>query len=301
MSNSQTKTCRVLPTIWLEGFLKQITSLGLSVTRRSAGLPSAILSVVTSPSNEVEKARLFQLVLDTCFQVISINVEEHLDNTDLAQVHAMNVIRALVADSKLSPFARPHLAACFEICIQQFGSPIFPIRNCAAMLFSTLLGKSFGQKKTKSEGEQVNLVFGYEFFCKFPKLYDTMVKGLAKCILSLEKEQIHPLLYPILTILSRMKPVADETIDSHFSLRVFESMVIKCSSAIQWKVREISARTLGVLIENRRALGVITTIIDSLGSSSSSNHAHGSVLQIKSIVDLHLQVCVTEQGTFISN
>lgn len=91
---------------WLDLFLDQITSLQVSVTRRSAGLPSAILAVITSSKSEKERSLMLDQVIKRCFEIIEQEEFEHSDaqqqedlvesqrtGLDLPQVHALNIIR----------------------------------------------------------------------------------------------------------------------------------------------------------------------------------------------------------------
>jgi hypothetical protein len=286
---------------WLELFLSQISNLQVSVTRRSAGLPSAILAVIVSPKNDVDRAKLFKRVVDVCYEIVDQPTEDRLQQLDLPQVHAMNVLRILMSDSELVFLAREHMGTCFEICLQQFSSTVFPIRNCAGMLFSTLVNKAFGTKKTKSEGEQVNLVLGREFFLRFPNLYHVLRRELATAVRILDDNQVHPLLYPILSILSRLKPFGSETEESFYSLRPFEALVLQCAKAIQWKVREISAHTIGVLVDPTRAYDVIHKIAQSIHSMSHACFVHGCLLQIESILECHVSACVAAIPEFIES
>jgi hypothetical protein len=205
-----------------------------------------------------------------------------------------------MSDSDLVLFAREHLGTCFEICIKQFSSHKFPIRNCAAMLFSTLINKAFGTKKTSSEGEKTNLVFGRDFFLKFPRLYSLFLEQLKTAVCVINQNQVHPILYPLLSVFSRLKPFGNETENTLYSLRPFETLVLKCAKAVQWKAREISARTVGSLVNSTRVLHVIEEIASRNSKNSTNCFLHGSLLQIEALLYHHFDDCIEEESSFVS-
>jgi hypothetical protein len=50
------------------------------------------------------------------------------------------------------------------------------------MLFSTLLQRTLGTKKTRDEHSNVNNLTGQEFFTRFPKLHPYLLKELEKAV-----------------------------------------------------------------------------------------------------------------------
>ncbi|KAJ2993425.1 hypothetical protein HDV02_002432 [Globomyces sp. JEL0801] len=198
LSNLNGKESQNLPFEWLKSFLNQISTSEVSVTRRSAGLPPAILAIITSPSDNALKSQRLRYTLDHIFDIITAEVVTR-ENTDLAQVHAMNVLRILVTDSELSFIIRDHLEKSFEIS----------------------------------------------------------------------------------------KPIADDTLDSVHSLIPFENLVIKCCKAVQWKVREISSRSLASLIDSSRLFEVLGKLMVELKTVTSANHIHGIALQIFTLLEFH--------------
>jgi hypothetical protein len=91
--NSPDKTFHQLTWNWLQDYVSKINSIKVSVTRRSAGLPAGILSIIVCPDDELCKSQYLDFVLKTVFQTMQSNVEVRNEQTDLAQVHAMNVLR----------------------------------------------------------------------------------------------------------------------------------------------------------------------------------------------------------------
>lgn len=56
------------------------------------------------------------------------------------------------------------------------------IRNCSVMLFSTLLQRTLGVKKTRDEHSTLNLLTATEFFTRFPQLRPYLVEQLTEAV-----------------------------------------------------------------------------------------------------------------------
>jgi hypothetical protein len=56
------------------------------------------------------------------------------------------------------------------------------IRNCSVMLFSTLLQRTLGVKKTKDEHSVINLLTATEFFTRYPQLKPYLIEQLREAV-----------------------------------------------------------------------------------------------------------------------
>ena len=84
---------RMIPRRWLDDFLGQIQDLEISVTRRSAGLPMAILSVINSPPSAHEKSNYLRFAVEQLLEMFDSDLNIRKEQMDLAEVHALNVLR----------------------------------------------------------------------------------------------------------------------------------------------------------------------------------------------------------------
>ncbi|KAH9276638.1 hypothetical protein BSLG_008435 [Batrachochytrium salamandrivorans] len=272
-----------LPRKWLEEFMDQVTSVQVSITRRSAGLPFAVLALLSPPGPSQDFFLLYTIprLCEIASQPIG---PDHSQQIDHAQVHAFNILRTVFHDSELSHKVRQHLGACFILCIQQFSSPLFPIRNCAAMLFSSLLGKCFGVQKSKDDSDIINSTSSREFFAKFPQVYPVLLKQFEVAVVELEKGIVHPLLYPILTVLARLKstPGSIEK-GALFSLVPFGTLVRRCAGAKLWTIRELAARVTESLLPKSDALLLISEDAKSL-KNCNVNYTHGLLLRARALL-----------------
>ncbi|CAJ0827020.1 9312_t:CDS:10 [Entrophospora sp. SA101] len=250
-----------LPKIWLEENINAIKTNSISITRRSAGLPYYILAIVYSESSSSNRRMLLPWVMKTLFEI--------------------GFKEILFMDSKLGTEVLSYVSNGFELSIEGFSSKSWAIRNCSVMLFSTLLQRTFGNKKVKDENHSVNNLTSKEFFTRFPKLHSFLLNQLETFVNQLlvkkDKEnvdkdlkhqsKVHTGLYPILTLLSRLHPSLMESTNS---------------------VREIAAKALVPLITTN---DLISKCIELLNGCElfNQNELHGRLIQIKYLLKGHLE------------
>ncbi|RUS30332.1 hypothetical protein BC938DRAFT_479538 [Jimgerdemannia flammicorona] len=291
-----------LPSIWLQDHIANITSSNISVTRRSAGLPLCILAIVSG-----EPAYRKPLLTATMKRLVKIASEGPADNADqaldLPQVHALNILRTIFMDAKLGTDILPYLSDGLSLAIDGFSSPSWAVRNCSVMLFSTLLQRTFGTKKTKDEHNSMNNLTSREFFTRFPHLLRYLLRELEIAVKQLLMDQqvprVHPGLYPILTLLSRLHPALMDESDTELTMTSFVPLVMSCASSSIFKVwttpygffllktREMTARALVPLIASTNLVPTVIRVLDSC-SLTSQNELHGRLLQVQFLLRGHL-------------
>ncbi|KAJ1916512.1 hypothetical protein IWQ60_008078 [Tieghemiomyces parasiticus] len=151
-----------LPARWLDDALGSVTAYSVSVTRRSAGLPLAILAIVSG-----EPAANRRLLGRAAERLVTVAAGEtdgtHAvvtrpgTDTDLPQVHALNVLRKLFTDAAVAAAMLPYVERGFELAVMGFTSPSWAVRNCSVMLFSALVTKTFGTKSARVLGDAATL------------------------------------------------------------------------------------------------------------------------------------------------
>ncbi|KAI9324872.1 putative death-receptor fusion protein-domain-containing protein [Zopfochytrium polystomum] len=266
---------------WLNGFVEQVSSFRTSVTRRSGGLPLGIVGILRCPF--ATRRATIKRVMATLMAVAQEEVSPSA-NVDIPQVHAFNVIRQLVLDADSACVMHEYIADAFILSVKGFGSPVFPIRNCATMLFAALTSRSLGVKKSRDEHDAVNSVTGREFFARYPELYHFLVQELDHALKSVNEtieSGASPAFYPILTILSRLKPYSLESQRSLLTLNVFRPIVSQCRSAAIYQVREIAAKAFVSLLSVEDLATEVSGLIASLSPAMSQNELHGTLLQVQ--------------------
>ncbi|KAJ1969680.1 hypothetical protein IWQ62_000471 [Dispira parvispora] len=161
LASGHTRVSQV-PARWLDECLTAIVTRTVSVTRRSAGLPLCIVSIVGAEPSQTHQLLestvewLFDLALRPVGQLPTVDdspADSMDEQSDLPQVHAFNILRKLFADTTLNLAMLPYVQRGFELAVFQFTSEAWAIRNCAVMLFSSLLNKTFGMKSVRTLGD----------------------------------------------------------------------------------------------------------------------------------------------------
>ncbi|KAI8366706.1 putative death-receptor fusion protein-domain-containing protein [Radiomyces spectabilis] len=279
-----------LPSKWLDENLASLTSSNISITRRSAGLPLCILAIISSEksSRKMLLERTMKHLLELASAEPPVDADQRID---LPQVHAYNILRTIFMDSKLGTSVLEYASDGFSLAINGFSSSSWAIRNCSVMLFSTLLQRTFGTKKTRDEHSTVNKLTGREFFTRFPKLYPYLLKELTAAVEQLLQNSmaasIHPGLYPILTLLSRMHPSVMDGFDKAMPMSNFIPLVMSCAASSIYKTREMAARALVPLIPFTKLVPTISELL-TLDKDQSQNEIHGHLLQVQFLLRGHL-------------
>ncbi|KAF7721980.1 hypothetical protein EC973_003893 [Apophysomyces ossiformis] len=287
---SSVSTIRQLPSNWLEENLTSLTSSNISITRRSAGLPLCILAIVSSePSSKKE---LLDRAMKQLFRLSSTEPAPDSDQKiDLPQVHAYNILRTIFMDSKLGNSVLEYASEGFSLAITGFSSSSWAIRNCSVMLFSTLLQRTFGTKKTRDEHSNVNKLTGREFFTRYPHLHPYLLKELDAAVKQLLTNtmatSVHPGLYPILTLLSRLHPSVMDGADKVTAMSPFVPLVSKCAAGCIFKTREMAARALVPLVSSTNLVQTTVQLL-TLDEQLSQNEIHGRLLQVQFLLRGHL-------------
>ncbi|CAK5076843.1 unnamed protein product [Meloidogyne enterolobii] len=131
------------PRQWLKQILDALTgkdaSQKLCVTRRSAGLPHLIASLLeNAPINELnDEHGLFH---QTMRQLLACSERQ---NSEL-EIHCINVLRLLFMHSKFAELVLPHIECAFRLTINGSSSEIWQVRNAHTQLFAALIKRIFG-------------------------------------------------------------------------------------------------------------------------------------------------------------
>ncbi|KAF6028859.1 hypothetical protein EB796_012844 [Bugula neritina] len=169
---------------------------GCSVTRRSGGFPLIIQNVLAShPSNKQAISTVVDELLHLTHDIASAQKD---DTTDMSQVHAFNILKALVTDARLLYTMRSYLARVTIKSIQAFSSPVWALRNAATQLFAACSLRMLGQR---GEAEHRSAGTGSaEFFSQYPLLYTYLKEELRGSNSCRRPAQ----LYPLLSLVSRL-------------------------------------------------------------------------------------------------
>ncbi|KAF9103900.1 hypothetical protein BGX27_010317 [Mortierella sp. AM989] len=294
--NSEDPALAALPRVWLEEILDSILSDNISVTRRSAGLPLCILAIVNAELSDNRRTLLpmvMRRVMAIAVKPVSPDANQQVD---LPQIHAMNVLRRLFMDAKLSTSVLPYVGQGLELSIRAFSSLSWAVRNCGVMLFSTLLHRVFGAKRVRDEHLAINGITSRELFARLEGLCGFLQGQLEAAVgqlLSAESsvDRVHPGLYPVLTLLSRLQPSlhADPADAIDGGMSAFATLVRRCAASAIWKTREMAARALIPLVASRDLIDLVLDILKGcLKPRITQNETHGLLVQVQFLLRGHL-------------
>ncbi|KAG0088140.1 hypothetical protein BGZ92_006556 [Podila epicladia] len=294
--NSEDPALAPLPRVWLEENLDAILSDAISVTRRSAGLPLCILAIVNAELSDNRRTLLpmvMRRVMAIAVKPVSVDANQQVD---LPQIHAMNVLRRLFMDAKLSTSVLPYVGQGLELSIRAFMSPSWAVRNCGVMLFSTLLHRVFGAKRVRDEHLAINGITSRELFARLEGLCGFLQSQLEVAVGQLlgaesSQDRVHPGLYPVLTLLSRLQPSlhADPADAVDGGMAAFVTLVRRCAASAIWKTREMAARALIPLVASRDLMDLIVDILQGcMKYPVTQNEIHGLLVQVQFLLRGHL-------------
>ncbi|KAJ1823702.1 hypothetical protein GGH91_000573 [Coemansia sp. RSA 2671] len=224
---------------WLDQCLDTAVICQVSVTRRSAGWPLCLLSILTCDKLATEALlpravdRLLALASDLQIKTDSrATVSE--GTTDLPQVHAINMLRVLLDDHALAADIVPYIEHAYVLSLTGLRSSRWAIRNVCSLLYASLTRRVFGNNQSK-EISKYDGITGRELFTRFPGLHPFLTNQLEDAVdqmadaeslmadnhsenvdplsmaLRSGAEFIHPALYPCLILLSRLQPSPQES------------------------------------------------------------------------------------------
>ncbi|KAJ3019217.1 hypothetical protein HKX48_002293 [Thoreauomyces humboldtii] len=299
-----------LPPSWLQGFLAQAAGADVSITRRSAGLPLGVCAVVSAGVHLLPEAARTLLAIAT--KPVPSDKETSFD---LPQVHAYNILRAILQDAHLTTRARPFVGDALNLSMQGFSSLSFPVRNCAAMLFATCIAKAFGSKISRDD--RSNAATGREFFSAFPQLRTGLLETLEEAVETLHTGNVHPALYPVLTVLARLKPSALDTetggnddggdastsdvgsrSSSRDPLAAFRPALLRCAAAPIAKARDLSARAFASMVGLTELVSGVKAMLEPLADSSVTgpqNTVHGNLLIVAAVFETQTAALVVHR------
>lgn len=298
-----------LPSEWLEATLVKIAGAGiedLCYTRRSAGLPYLILAIVTNYRDLLPRAveRLFQIVdqvIESEGASCGGSLTEGGSHTALPAVHALNILRILFGESSLVKLLSSYLPRALKLIVEAFSSRFYGIRNAAMTLFSEVLSRAVGAESRtvfdsssdpfalshdmSSNGGDTSgtngSITGRELFKRHPSLLNLLKDSLERFFGENGSCSVraNPQVYPILVMISRLKPVNNELDGEQCGVEELGALVRSCAKSSSWPVRTIAARALLPLVPSKSHYQIACEILE-FPDACDSDAVHGGLLQV---------------------
>ena len=161
MQRSRQTALRSLPQEWLAaeiGALETNEDLSsLSVTRRSAGLPHIVHSIALARN---KGSRQLHPHLDKLMALAggeSCAVHAAEETQDMRQVHCLNVLKVLFAESMLNLDTQQHVSPAMVLAVRGFSSPVWSLRNASLQLFGILLQRVLGGVRLETDDRAISI------------------------------------------------------------------------------------------------------------------------------------------------
>ncbi|XP_047675030.1 thyroid adenoma-associated protein homolog isoform X1 [Tachysurus fulvidraco] len=288
LTSSDPKLREIPNHILQQGLCVLQTPRGTSVTRRAAGLPMLILGVLAAEESSTSHPLLAQTI-STLLEIAGAPLPQNWDQTlDLPQVCAVHTIQALVKGSSLGLTILQYAPEITMLSLTLLSSPCWAMRNAALQLYSSLCSRMLGQRPA---GEDVSAQYGMSspaFFKHYPALKPFLQEALERAATDLHEGRLslHPSLYPVLTLLAKLQPGAQEQTQA---LSDFLPPLLQLAASPVYGVRAMSAQALVAMIPPTECVESVLRVVEELPEKSSSpschNRMHGQLLQIKAILN----------------
>uniref|UniRef100_A0A7N6FJ83 tRNA (32-2'-O)-methyltransferase regulator THADA n=1 Tax=Anabas testudineus TaxID=64144 RepID=A0A7N6FJ83_ANATE len=315
LCRSGSKALQRLPAHWLREVLEEVKSSDpsskLCATRRSAGIPFYIQALLSSEPKS-SSCSLLKMTMRELIALAMPSAGRNTDSSSVPQVHALNILRALYRDTRLGENIIPFVSDGMQAAVLGFTSPVWAVRNSSTLLFSTLITRIFGVKKGKDEHSKKNRMTGREFFTRFPALYPFLLHQLEEAAATVESDsgqaKLHPSLFLLLLVLSRLYPSPMDGSSSPLGLAPFMPFIIRCGRSAVYRTREMAARALVPFVLVTQVPSTVQSLLQELppepGPKNQHNHIHGTLLQVCSHTRQHCSClkqnnCMVTRGAFL--
>ncbi|KAB8648459.1 hypothetical protein FH972_026117 [Carpinus fangiana] len=275
--SSTVEEARFLNSMWYTATLDLIQTQGSKITRRSAGIPAAVVGLLTAgidfgkAVNDLEKIAMRGTGAFGDGQV------------DLPQVHALNCLRAAFSATKVAAESDPYIVKVIGIAAKALSSDLWPIRNCGLMLLRGLIDRLLGSHESFDDAfaATTGSRLAYD---RYPGLLELLVSLLRPTVATddatVDRQEVSAeSLFPALDLFRRAPPPPE-------ACKNIVELVLQAADSSQWHIREVAARAFAALSPNHLKDNPNSLIGRKV---SSGNIAHAKILCVKYIVISSLQ------------
>ncbi|CAG9466485.1 unnamed protein product [Pedinophyceae sp. YPF-701] len=296
-----------VPDEWERATLAHIRRPGQGlddVTRRSAGLPYAALALVRSEPPGVPRA-----ALPRCVEAL-LGVAEDDGSGSAAgawpRIHAFNCLREIFQCASITADTAAYHSRALATSIRALAAPQWEVRNAASLSFTALAIKILGFRNNASDlasqrgpgyiyGAEVatgggrRTLTAAEFFARYPSLHGFMLGELraAAAWSGGGALSVHPSLFPVLAVLSRLRPSHASTAPAPggsavtADLRAFRETLLRCAArARHAHVRRLAAMAIAALVGRKDLRATTEEAAAALapGAPNGLNAAHAALM-----------------------
>ncbi|PRP78880.1 hypothetical protein PROFUN_01053 [Planoprotostelium fungivorum] len=286
-----------LPSLWLQNFLEMIR-VTTATTRRSAGLPFGVCAILRAEILHQKSAKV--LLPSAMEHLLRLATDRWEDDASIhdrhqRQVHAINILRHIFLDHDIASDVEQYLSPVIVMVMNGYHSPSWAVRNSCSMMFSVVVDRSIGSKKTREEhhqGERNGVTFR-EFFGRNPSLHPFLLDHLHICLPEEAKDSVQQTnVFAAVVLLSKLLPSSHENPNDPLGASPFIPIISRCSSIPDFMVRKMSAMALVPLVPSSDLPQFIDRLIKSIPEEGEGeknyNKIHGSLSQIRYLMHGHI-------------
>ncbi|KAF2714647.1 HEAT repeat protein-like protein [Pleomassaria siparia CBS 279.74] len=283
---------RPLPERWYQETLLCIHDKANSITRRSAGIPALMTSIIAAEAFPGSGTLFPRAMKDLLAEASQEAHDSNIEESRLPQVHALNCIKEIFTTSSLSAASEPYLGECLSLAAKSLNSKVWPIRNCSLVLFKALIHRLLGSDEAQDWKERDRTKtsrFSYQNYPNMAGILSELLdpNGQLKGSMTTTVQGSSPLdlhgaegVFPALQILRQAPPPeADRELIMKYVLHLVGSS--------HWHLRDMTARTLASLYHPHDDINTIATLLASLEAPTDSQH--GLLLTLKYVVTRFLR------------
>ena len=240
---------------WLEELMRRISSVDDdSWLRRSRGIAFALLAILKAqPSHRppLLLSRAMECVVEQANKAASTSAD-NLEQWRSA-VHGLNLLRSLFRDSSLHVGCLPYVTAALEASVGGFSHPVWAVRNSALISFAPIALKAI-RAQYNQQMKQHSGMTASELFALYPELQPFLLRHLARASATVDAvTQIHPTLYPLLMIFSRLRAGHNAASEQRATdVRPFAEALHSLASHPHYQARRMAARALLALTDTEK-------------------------------------------------
>ncbi|KAK7544770.1 putative death-receptor fusion protein-domain-containing protein [Phyllosticta citribraziliensis] len=281
-SRSQHQDIKALLDEWYGETLRCILDKGSMITRRSAGLPSLVTGILSA----APEGPLFNRVMGDLEAEASNEPTENanIDGSHLPQVHALNCLKDVFTNTKLSQVSEPHMGEGLSLAASKLESNVWAIRNCGLMLFRALIDRLLGSGTTQNWKETDHLRISRLSYRKYPNLLEIIISLLSPRSRAGSRNELTSTalegVFPALQILQRAKPPPERKEE-------IQALVFKLTASSHWHVRDMAARTIASLLDPEERVEWYLWLLEL--PTHRKNALHGRLLAALYLVKEHVK------------
>jgi len=323
-----------LPASWVESLLERATQPRQSlndISRRSSGLPF-LLSAIAHGEPHGMPRRLLSKGMRSFLDVASGGPAGDTGLDDLRpapRVQALHILFRNFLDADLALDTSPFYEEGMELAVRLFKDGHWAVRNAASQLFSALVIRMIGFKNPGSGASLRKGLTTVEFFRRYPRLLPFLRAELQRASQKLLEEKalesageegmsvkaaaaVDASLYPILALLSRLRPGIHETAmsseaggaEGDMSLQNSPGSLLRavrdCGRVARThSTRSLAAKALAPLVPPNEVADMLARTFDELPETrrpgghsrrvADSNSWSGLLLQVQAILKTFMQ------------